>query len=68
MKKLLGIIVLILFPSANAFADKGYLENFNDFLSDNTKFISQNNIGELKIVNTCKDEKRYIVEKGGSKR
>ena len=59
MKKLLGIIVLGLLLNTGAYADKEFLENFNDFLSDNAQYIAENKIPNLKIVNFCKDEKKY---------
>ena len=59
LKKLLGIVVLGLFLSSNAYAEKSYLGIFNDFLSDNAQYIAENKIPNLKIVNICKDKKKY---------
>ena len=59
MKKIILIIILSLSFFSNVFAEKSYLDSFNSFLSNNTEFISQNNIAGLKKVNLCKDEKKY---------
>ncbi|MDA9150026.1 hypothetical protein N9N70_01810, partial [Candidatus Pelagibacter sp.] len=45
--------------SGNTYADKEYLENFNEFISDNSKYLSEHDIKGLKIVNICKEEKKF---------
>ena len=57
MKKVFLIVVLFIFYISNAYADKEYLKNFNKFLSNNKKFISENGIKGLKFINICKEEK-----------
>jgi len=59
MKKVFLIIALFIFCISNAYADKEYLKNFNKFLSNNTKFISENGIKGLKFINICKEEKKF---------
>ena len=59
MKYLLKIIALSLLLSMNAYADKEYLESFNEFISDNSKYLSEHDIKGLKIVNICKEEKKF---------
>ena len=59
MNYILKIIVLSLLLSMNAHADKEYLENFNEFISDNSKYLSEHDIKGLKIVNICKEEKKF---------
>ena len=59
MKKVFLIVVLFIFYISNAYADKEYLKNFNKFLSNNTKFISENGIKGLKFTNICKEEKKF---------
>ena len=59
MKKIFLIVVLFIFCISNAYADKEYLKNFNKFLSNNTKFISENGIKGLKFINICKEEKKF---------
>jgi hypothetical protein len=59
MKKLILIILLTFLTNSSTYAEKSYLDDFNDFLSNNTEFISKNNIRGLKKVNLCKDEKKY---------
>tara|TARA_B110000238_G_scaffold47289_1_gene51348 strand:+ start:60 stop:1412 length:1353 start_codon:yes stop_codon:yes gene_type:complete len=45
--------------SGNTYADKGYLENFNEFILDNSKYLSEHDIKGLKLVNICKEEKKF---------
>ncbi len=35
--------------SGNTYADKGYLENFNEFILDNSKYLSEHDIKGLKL-------------------
>ena len=75
MKKIILIVVLIFSFQNNLLAENfnkfnqwllenghsQYLKNFNKFLSNNTKFISENGIKGLKFINICKEEKKLLI-------
>jgi len=56
MKKFL-IVVLSIFCFNNAFADKGYLGDFQDFLENNERKLKEYGVEGL-VINICKEEKR----------
>ena len=57
MKQLILVFVIVFFSSSNAFAEKGYLGDFNDFLETNERKIKEYGVKGL-VVNICKEEKR----------
>ena len=57
MKKLILFFIIVFFSSSNAFAEKGYLGDFNDFLETNERKIKEYGVKGL-VVNICKEEKR----------
>ena len=58
MKKLLGILVLGLLLSSNAYADKSHLGDFKDFLEDNAHRFAQYKIEGIEVINVCKVHKK----------
>ena len=61
MKKLLGIVVLGLLLSGNAYADKGHLGDFNDFLYDNENvyFLEINSQPGLTPISLVPEQFKY---------
>ena len=57
MKKILVFIFLTFLISLSAYAEKGYLGDFNDFLETNERKIKEYNVKGL-VINICKEEKR----------
>jgi|TARA_B100000787_G_scaffold5352_1_gene4021 hypothetical protein len=58
MKKLLGIMVLGLLLTGNAYADKSYLKDFNEFLDDSAYNLIQYGVKGIDAYDICKVEKR----------
>ena len=59
MMKKFSIIFLSIFCVCNAYADKGYLGDFNEFLAKNIDRLAEYGIEGVESVNVCKVEKRH---------
>ena len=64
MKKILGIVALSLLLIVNAYADKGHLGDFNEFLVDNYLKLQRYGIEGVEVINVCnvykKNSKKWL--------